>query len=59
MKKKSRNKKDREFSQEDITRKEAIKKVGKYATVTAASMLVVLHPKKAQAGSPPEPGGGW
>ncbi len=36
----------------EITRKEAIKKVGKYAALTAASMLI-LNPPKAHAGSSP------
>lgn len=50
------NKKD---SPREITRKEAIKKVGKYAAVTAGTMLVVLSPKASQAQSPtPTPGWG-
>ena len=41
---------------EEITRKEAIKKAGKYAAVTAAAMLI-LSPKESQATSPaPTPG---
>ncbi|MEZ5104368.1 MAG: hypothetical protein R2757_07720 [Draconibacterium sp.] len=32
-----------------ITRKEALKKGGKYAALTAASLLVVLSPKESQA----------
>ena len=43
---------------EDITRKEALKKAGKYAAVTAASMFVILSPKESQATSIPEPGWG-
>jgi hypothetical protein len=39
-----------------ISRKEALKKVGKYAAVTAASMFLVLSPKESQAQSPPPPG---
>ena len=45
---------------EEITRKEALKKVGKYAALTAASMLI-LSPKDSQAQSPasvPRPGWG-
>ena len=43
---------------EKITRKEALKKAGKYAAVTAASMLIVLSPKESQAQSSiPSPGG--
>jgi len=37
---------------EDITRKEALKKAGKYAAVTAVGMILVLSPKKALASSP-------
>lgn len=36
---------------EKITRKAAVKKVGKYAAVTAAAMFVVLSPKESQAQS--------
>lgn len=42
----------------DISRKEAIKKMGKYAALTAMGTFMILNPKKAQAfSSPPEPGG--
>ena len=34
-----------------ITRKEALKKAGKYAAFTAAAAIVLLSPKEAQAGS--------
>ena len=34
-----------------ITRKEALKKAGKYAAFTAAAAIVLLTPKEAQAGS--------
>ncbi|MEZ5104270.1 MAG: hypothetical protein R2757_07230 [Draconibacterium sp.] len=34
-----------------ITRKEALRKGGKYAALTAASLLVVLSPKESQAQS--------
>ncbi|MDA3815949.1 MAG: hypothetical protein PF486_01135 [Prolixibacteraceae bacterium] len=41
----------------EITRKDAIKKAGKYAAVTAAAMFIVLSPKDSQAQSPaPRPG---
>jgi hypothetical protein len=45
----------------NITRKEALKKAGKYAAFTAASMLIILSPKESQAGSqlPQNPGNGW
>ena len=39
-----------------ITRNEAIKKMGKYAALTAIGTLAILNPKKAQASSaPPNP----
>jgi hypothetical protein len=37
----------------DICRKEAIKKMGKYAALTAMGTFMILSPKKAQAQSPP------
>ena len=41
-----------ENNQEQIlSRKEAIKKAGKYAAFTAAAAIVLLVPKEAQAGS--------
>lgn len=41
-----------------ITRQEAIKKMGKYAALTAVGTFLVLNPKQAQAQStPPGPGG--
>ena len=45
---------------EKITRKEALKKAGKYAAFTAAAAIVMLSPKDAQAQSTPgsaNPGG--
>ena len=41
----------------EISRKEAIKKMGKYAAFTAMGTFMILNPKKAQAASPPAPGG--
>ena len=46
----------------DITRKEALKKIGlygKYATLTALGTYMLLHPKSAQASSPTGPGDGF
>ncbi len=40
-----------------ITRKEAIKKMGKYAALTAVGTFIILNPKKSQALSLPGPGG--
>jgi hypothetical protein len=37
----------------DICRKEAIKKMGKYAALTAMGTFMILSPKKAQAQSMP------
>ncbi len=36
-----------------ITRKEAIKKLGKYAALTAISTFIILNPQKSQATSGP------
>jgi hypothetical protein len=36
---------------EGITRKEAIKRMGKYAAVTALGAYIILNPMKAQASS--------
>ena len=48
---------------EEISRKEALKKIGnygKYAALTAIGTYTILSPKKAQAGSPlPDPGTGF
>ena len=46
-------------NQEEITRKDAIKKIGnysKYAALTALGTYYVLNPQKAQAASPETPG---
>ena len=55
MKKKKKN------TSENITRKEAIKKIGnygKYASLTAIGTYLFLNPKTAQARSPANPGDG-
>lgn len=48
---------------EDITRKDAIKKIGnygKYAALTALGTYMILNPQKAQAASAPsDPGSGF
>lgn len=52
--KKNTNHKDK------LTRKEAIKKMGKYAAITAAGTFLILNPLKSQAQSaagPPDAGG--
>ncbi len=42
----------------DISKREALKKYGKYALFTAAASIVFFSPKKAQADSPVDPGWG-
>ena len=46
-------------SKEDINRKEAIKKMGKYAALTAMGTFLILNPQKAQATSAPSKPGEW
>lgn len=50
-------------SKQEISRKEAIKKIGnygKYAALTALGTYMILNPKKAQASSAPAaPGSGF
>tara|TARA_B110000091_G_C13714240_1_gene431873 strand:- start:222 stop:392 length:171 start_codon:yes stop_codon:yes gene_type:complete len=46
----------------EISRKDAIKKIGsygKYAALTAIGTCILLSPKKAQASSPEVPGSGF
>ena len=45
--------------QREISRREYIKKLAKYTAVTALGTFVLLSPKKAQAMSPANPGGGF
>ncbi len=59
-----KNKLNKKISQKSIapkmSRKEAMKKAGKYAAFTAATTVFLFSPKQAQAGSTPQnPGGGW
>ncbi len=44
-------------TQDQITRKEAMKKMGKYAALTALGTFVILNPKQAHAQSAPDPSG--
>ncbi|WP_170063308.1 hypothetical protein [Polaribacter porphyrae] len=49
-------------TQNNLTRKEAIKKLGnygKYAALTALGTYLILNPKTAQAQSPESPGTGF
>ncbi|MDD7914133.1 hypothetical protein H9I45_00725 [Polaribacter haliotis] len=58
-------KKQTELTQDtaqEITRKDAIKKIGnygKYAALTALGTYLILNPQKAQAASPEAPGTGF
>ena len=59
MKKKTENTQD---TAQEITRKDAIKKIGnygKYASLTALGTYMILNPQKAQAASPEAPGIGF
>ena len=46
------------MDKENISRKEALKKMGKYAAFTALGTMIMLSPKMAQAQSPPHGGNG-
>ena len=61
MKRETEN--NEEIAPSGITRKEALKKMGKYAALTALGTFMILNPKKAQASSAspspsPSPDGG-
>jgi hypothetical protein len=60
MKKQTKNTQD---STQDISRKDALKKIGnfgKYTALTALGTYMILNPQKAQASSvPSEPGSGF
>jgi hypothetical protein len=59
MKKQIENTQD---TKQDISRKDAIKKIGnygKYAALTALGTYMILSPQKAQAASPEAPGTGF
>ena len=43
----------------EISRKEALIKIGKYAALTSIGTFTILSPKKAQSQSPEPPGTGW
>ena len=52
--------KNQENKAQDISRKEALQKIGdygKYAALTALGTYLILNPQKAQAKSTPENGG--
>lgn len=48
---------NKKMSKNQITRKEALKKMGKYAALTAVGTFIILNPTHAQQTSPPDPGG--
>jgi hypothetical protein len=58
-----KNIKNTQNKEQEITRKDAIKKMGsygKYAALTALGTYMILNPQKAQANSAPaSPGSGW
>ena len=45
-------------SKSEITRKEALQRMGKYAALTAVGTFLILNPKKAHAISDPKDPGG-
>ena len=54
--------KEQDKCTQEITRKEAIKKIGnygKYAALTALGTYLILNPQKSQAASPEVPGEGF
>ena len=49
----------KETNKKDITRKDALKKMGSYAAFAALGTMIMLNPQRAQAQSgPPNPGFG-
>ncbi|MFT4699260.1 MAG: hypothetical protein ACI9SJ_002426 [Flavobacteriaceae bacterium] len=55
-------KKKIENNSQDISRKDALKKIGsytKYTALTALGTYLILNPQKAQASSPTAPGNGF
>jgi hypothetical protein len=47
------------IADKNISRKEALKKAGKYAAFTASAMLTILSPKESQATSAPKSPPAW
>ena len=45
--------------EKNINRKQALKRMGKYAGLTALGTFILLNPEKAQAASPLAPGTGF
>lgn len=44
---------EKKFLKDNITRKEAMQRLGKYAAITAVGTFLILNPKQAHASSPP------
>jgi hypothetical protein len=54
--------KNQDTKTEEINRKDALKKIGKYgkyAALTALGTYLILNPQKVQAQSPAAPGAGF
>ena len=56
---KKENKNLVENTPNNLSRKEAIMKMGKYAALTAVGTFMILNPKQAQAQSVPPAPPGW
>ncbi len=59
---KTQDSKNTDNKNTEITRKDALKKIGnygKYAVLTALGTYLILNPQKAQAASPEDPGVGF
>ena len=48
---------EKKNSKVEISRKEALQRMGKYAALTAVGTFLILNPKEAHAASPPDAGG--
>ena len=48
----------KDTNKQEISRKEALKKIGRYSALTAIGTFMILSPKKAQAQSVPGTGFG-
>ena len=58
----NKNIENNQSKDQEITRKDAMKKIGnygKYAALTALGTYMILNPQKAQASSPEAPGTGF
>ena len=50
---------NKEQHSKDISRKDALKKMGSYAAFAALGTMMILNPAKAQQTSPTHQGAGW